>query len=186
MPAMNSALKAPDGFRALFVGSGIQRKGLHHLLLAWKKAKLPPGSQLILVCRTIDRGIEALVEKSTGVELRRGVSKDDLSSLFYTSTLFAMPSLVEGFGQVYLEALSHGCPVLGTSHTCLPDLGNETDGIFVAPAEENVDALVAMLESASKTLPGNNPIRQKARACAGRFSWERFRTGLIKGLKGSQ
>jgi hypothetical protein len=29
---------------------------------------------------------------------------------------------VEGFGQVYLEALARGCPVVGTPHTALPDL----------------------------------------------------------------
>ena len=42
-----------------------------------------------------------------------------------------MPSLVEGFGQVYLEALAQGCPVLGTANTCLPDLGGEADAIFL-------------------------------------------------------
>lgn len=185
LPGGNPAVKAPETFCVLFVGSGIQRKGLHHLLLAWQKAKLPSGSQLVLVCRTIDRGIETLLEKTKGVELRRGVSKDDLSSLFYNSTLFAMPSLVEGFGQVYLEALSHGCPVLGTSHTCLPDLGNEADGIFIVPADDNIDALAARLESASKTLPGQDALRQQARACAERFSWARFRAELIKELKSS-
>src|SRR5262249_7784157 len=33
-------------FQALFVGSGTQRKGLHHLLLAWQKAALHPDSRL--------------------------------------------------------------------------------------------------------------------------------------------
>jgi glycosyltransferase involved in cell wall biosynthesis len=33
-----------------------------------------------------------------------------------------MPSLVEGFGLVYLEALSAGCHVIGTTNTGLPDL----------------------------------------------------------------
>ncbi|MGO8765637.1 MAG: glycosyltransferase family 4 protein [Limisphaerales bacterium] len=183
-PAVNQYIKAPDAFCVLFAGSGIQRKGLHHLLIAWKNAALPKHSRLILVCRTIDKGIERLAKDSPGVELKRGVCGSVLSSLFCSSTLFAMPSLVEGFGQVYLEALSHGCPVLGTSNTCLPDLGNESDGIFIVPAVDNVDVLVHALESASMTLPGNDSIRQKARACAARFTWERFRKQIRRELTG--
>ena len=45
-----------------------------------------------------------------------------------------MPSLVEGFGQVYLEALAEGTPILGTKNTALPDLGGEEDGVFLATA----------------------------------------------------
>ena len=184
LPVMNAFFKAPDVFRVLFVGSGIQRKGLHHLLLAWQNAALPGGSRLTLICRTIDKGIEQLVQKTNNVELRREISKDMLSSLFSSSTLFAMPSLVEGFGQVYLEALSHGCPVLGTPNTCLPDLGNENDGIFIVPAGDNIEALTHMLESAAKTLPGNDVIRQKARNCASRFNWAHFRAAIRQNLAG--
>jgi glycosyltransferase involved in cell wall biosynthesis len=184
LPDIRSPLRAPEAFRVLFVGSGIQRKGLHHLLLAWQQANLPEGSQLTLVCRIIDKGIEQLVEKTSNVELRREVSKDMLSSLFSSSTLFAMPSLVEGFGQVYLEALSHGCPVLGTLNTCLPDLGKEDDGIFIVPVGDEVEVLARTLESAAKTLPGNDAIRQKARDCASRFNWARFRAAIRQNLTG--
>ena len=45
-------------FRALFVGSGVQRKGLHHLLHAWHRARLPKESELTLVCRNLDPGLE--------------------------------------------------------------------------------------------------------------------------------
>ena len=51
-------------FRALFVGSGVQRKGLHHLLHAWHRARLPADSELTLVCRNLDPGLEELVIRS--------------------------------------------------------------------------------------------------------------------------
>ena len=50
-----------DGFHALFVGSGVQRKGLHHLLIAWKGAHLPKNSSITLVCRNIDPALKSLV-----------------------------------------------------------------------------------------------------------------------------
>ncbi len=49
-----------NDFRVIFVGSGGQRKGLHHLLMAWKQASLPKSSSLTVICRVIDSEIERL------------------------------------------------------------------------------------------------------------------------------
>ena len=124
-----------------------------------------------------------MVASTSRVELRQGVSHAELNRLYATSSLFAMPSLVEGFGQVYLEAMAQGCPVLGTANTCLPDLGGETDGIFLV-TQGSVDELVAKLEYLSKILPGNESVRQRARDCSGRFPWIRFRRDLCDKLRG--
>lgn len=164
-------------FQALFVGSGIQRKGLHHLLQVWKTATLPQGSRLVLVCRVIDPGIRAIAETLPGVQLLSGVSRETLGDLFQRSSLFIMPSLVEGFGQVFLEALSYGCPVLGTQNTCLPDLGGKVDGIFLSTVGD-LEHLQSQLEHLAQWLPGHPTVRQQARACAARFSWQHFRTTL--------
>lgn len=171
-----------DAFHAMFVGSGGQRKGLHHLLMAWKNARLPSSSKLTVVCRVIDRGVEALLATTPRVELRRGVVEDELRGFYARSSLFVMPSLVEGFGQVYLEALAQGCPVLGTVNTCLPDIGGEADGVFLTPAGDG-DTLVAKLEQLAKSLPGNREIRPAARAAARRFPWGTFRKHLILHLR---
>ncbi|WP_395747001.1 glycosyltransferase family 4 protein [Prosthecobacter sp.] len=169
------------GFQALFVGSGGQRKGLHHLLQAWTRARLPAGAGLTLVCRVVDRGIEALAAGVPGVQIVRGAGGVELQRLYAASTLFVMPSLVEGFGQVYLEALAQGCPVLGTANTCLPDLGTEAGGVFLTPVAD-VEALAARLEDLAQVLPGNAAIRAAARATAERFSWTSFRAGLLRHL----
>jgi glycosyltransferase involved in cell wall biosynthesis len=163
-----------ETFRALFVGSGVQRKGLHHLLLAWRRANLPAGARLTVVARVLDAGLAPLVASTPGVELRRGVTQGELRGLYGKATLFAMPSLIEGFGQVYLEALAHSLPVLGTAHTCCPDLGTETDGVYVT-APGSVDELAASLERLARVLPGNTAVRQRARECAARFTWAGFR-----------
>jgi len=182
VPVAVEAEPPAEAFHVVFVGSGGQRKGLHHLLFAWQKAVLPASSRLTLVCRMIDNGIMQLITPTSRVELRRGVSHAELNRLYASSSLFAMPSLVEGFGQVYLEAMAQGCPVLGTANTCLPDLGGEADGIFlVTPG--NVDELVAKLENLSKILTGNRLVRQRARDCAVRFPWVRFRRNLCDKLR---
>lgn len=171
----------PSGFRVLFVGSGVQRKGLHHLIAAWKAARLPIESRLDLVCRNIDPGIARLVGDNKTIRLHAAISREQLANLYRTSSLFAMPSLVEGFGQVFLEALAQGCPVLGTPHTCLPDIGTEDDGVFLC-GPGNVEELIAMLERLSATLVGDIEIRRRARTCAAKFCWPRFRSDLVKFL----
>lgn len=92
-----------------------------------------------------------------------------------------MPSLVEGFGQVFLESLSYGCPVLGTTNTCLPDLGEEKDGIFLTEVG-NIDNLIYQIEYLGEKLLNNNQIRDHARACAKRFPWNNFRRKLLSFL----
>ena len=166
-----------DSFHALFVGSGLQRKGLHHLLLSWRKAALPPRSRLTVVSRVIDPCLLKHFENHRSIHLIRGVTQPRLSQLYRESTVFVMPSIVEGFGQVYLEALSHGLPVVGTRNTCLPDLGNERDGIFIT-APGAIDELASLLERLSKLLINNAGIRHRAKECADRFTWERFRAQL--------
>lgn len=171
----------PESFTVLFVGTGCQRKGLHHLLQAWGSASLPKESRLTLVCRSIEPELEWRAHECKGVTLLRHASVAVLDRLFEQSTLFAMPSLIEGFGQVYLEALVRGCPVLGTPNTGLPDIGAEPDGVFCC-TPGNIEELTANLESLSVLLPGNSDIRHSARNCAARFSWAGFRRGIIQSV----
>lgn len=167
------------GFHALFVGSGLQRKGLHHLLLAWQRARLRADARLTVVSRVIDPGLTQLLQSTRGVHLKRGVSETELRRLYERATVFVMPSLVEGFGQVYLEALASGLPVIGTPHTCLSDIGGEAEGIFLT-TPGLVEELVAVLERLSSELTDNTAVRQRARNCARQFTWERFRSSLIE------
>jgi glycosyltransferase involved in cell wall biosynthesis len=177
-PAMDEqANNVVSRFRALFVGSGVQRKGLHHLLHAWNRARLPKDSELTLVCRNLDPGLEELVTRSRMTRLLRRVSGGQLAQLYREHSLFVMPSLTEGFGQVFLEALSFGCPVLGTLHTCLPDLGTEEDGIFLSNVADLVH-LTHQLESLANLLPSRLELRARAAACARNFTWESFRQGV--------
>lgn len=175
--------EAPETFRALFVGTGTRRKGLHHLLTAWSRAALPPSSTLVLVCRHIDPAIARMAAATPGVRLLRRSSQARLQALYTGSSLFVMPSLVEGFGQVYLEALAHGTPVLGTPNTALPDLGTEADGVFVVPPGD-VDALSDKLERLASALSGDRAVRRAARRCAARFTWPAFRASLRRALNG--
>lgn len=170
------------GFHALFVGTGLQRKGLHHLLAAWKTATMPADSSLTIVARHHDPGLSEILAASPRTTLLAGgISAERLRALYAESTLFVMPSLLEGFGAVYLEAMCRGCPVLGTARTCLPDIGTENEGVFLAPVADST-ALAGRLEELAGRLPGNLALRRRAADRAAGFTWERFRRELVGAL----
>jgi len=161
--------------RFLFVGSGVHRKGLHLLVDAWKKAELP-DADLTLICRNIEPWIEARV-RDARIELVRGVSGKELDRIYADSDVFVLPSLIEGFGYVYLEALSKGCFCIGTHNTGLPDLQlGESEGVAL-PAGD-LEALVEALRSTHGRWKGGGLDAPVIAAAASRWPWERFRKGV--------
>lgn len=129
--------------RFLFVGQGVQRKGLHHLLRAWRTVD-PARAQLTLVCYAIDPGIAELADQP-GVRLLGRQERAALDALMQQAQVFIMPSLIEGFGLVYLEALAAGCHVVGTENTGLPDLPLGPDARTLVPSGD-IEALAATIE----------------------------------------
>jgi len=156
----------------LFVGQGVQRKGLHHLAEAWRMAALK-DAQLTVVSYLIDPGIEAMLDLP-GITLLGHQSRAALDAQFAGADVFVMPSLVEGFGLVYLEALAAGCHVIGTTNTGLPDMAlSQEAATIVAPGDPGMlaDALSAI--AMRKKLRTIDPATIRAEGA--RWSWSDFR-----------
>ena len=163
--------------KILFVGRNPLRKGLHHLLLAWRQAVKKEGDRLTVVCAARDWAVRELGADQRSVEWRDSVSGEELSRLYREADALVVPSLCEGFGHVYLEAMGHGCAAVGTGHSALPDLGGEREGVFVVPAG-NVEKLASLISRASAE-PGIFRGRaEAARRRAVEFTWEKFREGV--------
>jgi phosphatidyl-myo-inositol dimannoside synthase len=76
------------------------------------------------------------------------VPEEDLEQLWRRATVFAMPSLGEGFGLVYVEAMRHGLPVIGSIHDAASEvnLDGETGyNVDVERPDDLVDRLVGLL-----------------------------------------
>jgi glycosyltransferase involved in cell wall biosynthesis len=153
----------------LFVGQGVQRKGLHHLIKAWQALDLR-DAHLTLVCYRIDPGIEQLI-RSSSITLLGRQSATDLDALYKRADVFVMPSLIEGFGLVYLEALSRGCHVIGTSS--LPDLALPAHAATVLSAGD-IPALATALSTQHSSMLDRRAIRDAAT----RWTWADFRNAI--------
>lgn len=174
-------IRSSDKLRVLFVGRRPLRKGLHHLLLAWKAANLGERGELSIVAPRQPEAVYALAKGLKNVDWREALSSQELCAQYERSHLLAVPSLSEGFGHVYLEAMARGCSVLGTSNSALPDFGGEDEGVFLIEAGdvEGMANTLRRLALRPGVLVDQAP---QAKATAAEFTWEKFRSGVREAL----
>lgn len=156
----------------LFVGAIQKRKNVARLVKAFETA--PGGWKLVLAGATGFGSEEALsaVELSprrADIELAGYVPDDELDRLYQRASIFAFPSLDEGFGIPLLEAMARGVPVLTSNCSAMPELAGEA-GLLVDPT--NVDEIGAGL----RTLMYDDGLRaelaSKGQRRSAAYTWE--------------
>lgn len=126
-----------------------------------------------------DDEIVTRAQASEQVKLLGHVPDEDLAALYRLCTVFCFPSLYEGFGLPLLEAMAAGAPSVTSNVSSLPEVGG--DGVrYVDPGstEQIAQALEELLESPE----ARESLGERARAQAGRFSWERAAGELLEVL----
>jgi glycosyltransferase involved in cell wall biosynthesis len=129
--------------RFLIVGDGLERTYLEELL----------GSL----------GLEDTV---------RIIPEIPVSPQYYSACdLFVLPSLYEGFGIVFLEAMSAGLPIVSTTAPAIPEVVGGC-GVLVPPKRPD------LLASAILDVLGNNSLRAQLIKCgldrSNAYSWEKL------------
>lgn len=167
-----------DKLTVLFVGQLVRQKGLHYLLEAWRRLKLP-NARLRIV-----GGNPARVKRlnnNWNVEFLGRLDWSALRNEYRGADLLCLPSLSDGFGLVVLEAMACGTPALVTKSTGAADLIEEGRNGFVVPPAD-LDPLTSRLEWASQNRDRLQEMRAQARACAWRYTLPRFRKQLVEAL----
>lgn len=173
-----AADRPPSGpFRVLFVGQFTQRKGIKYLLEAWKRLALP-HAELVLAGRG-GSDAQLLAKYEGSYRFTGAVSRDELTTLYQTSDVLCMPSLAEGFGLVYLEALAHGTPIIATPNTGAADIITDGEQGFIVGIRD-VDALMERLAWCYDNRAELAEMRGKAHKLAKRYSWEAFRSNIVQ------
>jgi len=104
------------------------------------------------------------------VELHGFISDSkNKSKLLYEADIFVGPSHTEALGLVFIEALSHGLPVIGTNVGGIPEIINAKDfGLLVAPKDiEGIKNAIIELSSKFGKFETDKIINR-----AKEFSWE--------------
>lgn len=160
---VNDALEAERlaNPKIIFVGGNMQRKGLPSVLRAMQNLiQLYPKLRLQVLGKNQNlakmQQLAAKLGVSEHVDFLGWVSPEKVGYYFRNAAIFVMPSLMEGFGLVFLEAMAAGVPVIGGNVGGTRELIEDgVNGVLVEPNSSK------MLEEWIRVLLENTELRKK-------------------------
>lgn len=139
-PAPLARRAGQEPLQLLCVGALIPRKG--HRILIEALATLNNRSWHLQIIGSLERDpttsakVQAQIERlrlGDRVALRGEVDDEALEAAYQQADLFVLPSLFEGYGMAFTEALAHGLPILGCDAGAVADTVPADAGVLVAP-----------------------------------------------------
>jgi UDP-glucose:(heptosyl)LPS alpha-1,3-glucosyltransferase len=179
--ATRRELRLPDDVPIIaFVGNGFARKGLGFLIKAWPQ--VDRNACLIVA------GVDQALARYRNLAARLGVAErirfigaqGQIERVFAAVDACAMPSLFEPFGNVVLEAMASGLPVLCSKVCGAAEVLPAALRAFVVDDPTDTDELATRLNA---LLSSKDDLDAIARAAATRFSWEDYGARLSRLLE---
>ena len=177
-----SRFDLPDQGYYLVVNRLVPEKGTHDILAGWQAFKLAQpndSAKLVIVGAGPEDARLHMLARTLGVShsviFTGSLAHREVCGLYHGARALVLASIetpewAEQFGYVLAEALSAGCPVIGTRSGSIPDvLGS--GGIIVSPASPQ-DIAVAFGQMADQGV--RQSFSEAARAQSAKFSAERF------------
>jgi glycosyltransferase involved in cell wall biosynthesis len=135
--------------RVIFIGSDWERKGGPELVEAFRRVvKVHKNARLTIV------GCAPEIDKSF-VEVIGSVNLDEVLGYLANSSIFCMPTKIEPFGIVFIEALASGLPVVALNLGAAPDFvinGQTGATVEYGDIDGLANALINLLDDPEKCL----------------------------------
>jgi glycosyltransferase involved in cell wall biosynthesis len=169
----------------LFVGRLTPEKNISKLLNAFKQIKFQRAYLLIVGNGPQAGELKRLAKKLSIFHRVRFTSwRRDIERFYSIANLLVLPSIYEGFGHVYLEAMACGLPCIGIESN-YPSIkvateeviSNGKDG-FVVP--NSVSELAEKIETLLLDERLRKEMGEKARKKAELFTWEKHVNKLLE------
>jgi glycosyltransferase involved in cell wall biosynthesis len=167
-----------NGATILCVGRHYRRKRIPDLVHAFARVhdEMPDARLRIVGDGPGTPALRALIDrlKLGGAVVMTGGFEhhDDLARQYGTGDLFCLPSIQEGFGIVYLEAMASGLPIVAAAAAAVPEVvPQRRAGILVPP--RNPAALAAALLELLRDDELRRTYAATGRAWVEQFRWER-------------
>lgn len=186
LDALRKKYALPERY-VLFVGNSNPRKNLERMMKSFDRASelLSEPYELIIAGEQgwkFDR--EAALRDIAHPERIRFLGflpDEDMPALYSAASLFAFPTLYEGFGIPVLEAQQCGTPVLTSNVTSLPEVGGSSvvyaDPYDIESIKNGICAVLGDPEKAAELV-------RLGYENAARFSWQNSAEKLIEFLRG--
>ena len=162
----------------LFVGAIMERKGIRVLLDAF--AKLANHDIQLTVIGPPNDAQEILENRMNGLTYIPYLHHEQLVIHYQQAHIFLLPSLLDSWAQVVLEAMACGTPVIITENTGAKD-AVEQGGGFVIPAG-NADVLVEKIMYFYNKRSEITRLGATARKVAEQYSWDHYHQQVIAAL----
>ncbi|WP_080236610.1 glycosyltransferase family 4 protein [Spirosoma rigui] len=165
------APKPTDGrFRVLFVGTITYRKGVDLLLQTFKRLNLS-NAELTLIGPVGD-GEELLSQCSGSIRHIPFLHHEELVHHYQQADVFVFPSYLDSWGQVVLEAMACGTPVVVSENTGAKDAVGQGGG-FIVPVG-NGQALAEKIQYIYDNRSEVARLGTEARRVAEKYTWEKY------------
>jgi glycosyltransferase involved in cell wall biosynthesis len=157
----------------LFVGALQRRKNILRLVKAFEQAA--PDWRLVLAGSFGFGSEEILARIQTSsrredIQVLGYVPESILDKLYQRASLFAFPSLDEGFGMPLLDAMAHGVPILTSNVSALPEVSGDA-ALLVNPSD--VTSIAEGLGTLIEDQALREQLAQKGLARCREFTWEK-------------
>lgn len=119
------------------VGQPLPHKNIDRLIKSFEKIKdsqtelllVLPGKVSGVFLQDLNHWVDTSPHKKS-IIIPGFISDEELKWLYENALAYTLPSLSEGFGLPGLEAMAHGCPVVSSNATCLPEVYGEAAAYF--------------------------------------------------------
>ena len=159
----------------LFVGRLETRKGVDILLKALARVIRETQARLVLAGsgnHSFYRDLAQSLGIPDKVIFLGFVPEETLRLLYSSCDLFVLPSRLEGFGLVALEAMAAGKPVVATKVGSIPELIKAgQNGLLVQPGDEN-ELAQAIIQLLSDSSLASSIGRNNLRIAKSHYSWQ--------------
>jgi UDP-glucose:(heptosyl)LPS alpha-1,3-glucosyltransferase len=158
----------------LFVGSGFERKGVKYLIQAVESLSDPVT--VLIVGKGSEKKFKRLRKHQKIVFCG---PRRDVERYYAAADIFVFPTIYEPFGNVHLEALASGLPVITTKNSGGSEIiADGVNGFVVARPEDygEIAAKIRILMGEKK----RESMSREARALAEKFTFKRYTEEVMK------
>jgi glycosyltransferase involved in cell wall biosynthesis len=181
LPAWRAAVEAPggperEGQTILCVARQYPRKHVADLLRAFARlAPRFPRARLVVVGDGPEhprlRALAAALGLGPRALLLGALPDDALVAWYRRAGIFCLPSVQEGFGIVFLEAMAAGLPIVAAASAAVPEVVPDGQaGALVPPGD--VPALVEALAALLASPPLRARLGSFGRSHVSRYDWD--------------
>ena len=172
-PVPASAVPVPREPMILSVGAIQRRKNIVRLIEAFEHT--PPGWKLFLAGSFGFEAEEALLRvagspRKLDIRVLDFVTGPELEQLYRRASIFAFPSLDEGFGMPVIDAMARGVPVLTSSVSAMPEIAGDA-ALLIDPT--NVQSIADGLRLLTTDAILRERLVHRGLERAKQFTWEK-------------